>query len=70
MYNPHLGFKQKPASTQSRGPRGPRKLINAKQKYHDRLINANKNTTWSHLGGDLGGALKCSGSPGLNKCYV
>ena len=50
--------------------RGPGKLINAKKQYQERLINAKENTTWSHLGGDLGGAQKCSGSPGLKKCYV
>ena len=32
-------------------------------------MHATQNTTWSHLGGDLGGVQKCSWSLGLKKCY-
>ena len=42
----------------------------ASATMQDILINTNNNTTWSHLGGDLGVAQQCSGFPGLKECYV
>ena len=53
---------------------GTPKINKHKKQYQERLINTNKNTTWSHLGGDLGGAQKVSGAQTLlrliNTLYV
>ena len=49
---------------------GPPKNNKRKQQIPGKIHKRKTNTTWSHLGGDLGGAQKCSGSPGLKKCYV
>ena len=67
-YNPHLGSIN---PSVNKVP-GPRKLIHHNFEIPGSIISSTQtnNTTWSHLGGDLGGAQKCSGSPGLKKCYV